>query len=98
MNSKVKARAPRTEIGLVGASIPLYDILSLSEDEYRKRFAQNQISAHWINFPSVQRNALIALGNIGDASAIPLLKQYQQHQNEILVHTANWALNRLDHG
>lgn len=97
-NRSVQSQPPRTEIGLVGPSLPLFDILSMPEDEYRKRFSQNQITARWINFTSIQRNALIALANIGDTKALPLLEEYAKHQNDILGQTAIWALKRLNNG
>lgn len=94
-NQNVRPRRPRTEVGYVGPSVSLREILSISEVEYRKRYARNQITAHWIDFRAIKRNALVALGNIQDKSTIPLLEKYSRDDDTVLAHTARWAMERL---
>jgi epoxyqueuosine reductase len=43
----------------------------------------------------LRRNALVALGNVGDASHEPLLERYAAHGDELLAEHAAWALARL---
>jgi len=45
----------------------------MSEEEYRKRFGKNQMGEWWVSFAAIQRNVAVALGNIGDPVAIPVL-------------------------
>ncbi len=90
-NARVQAQPPRTDIGYVGPSVPLKDILKMSEDEYRQRFARNQMGAHWIDFRAIQRNALVALGNVRDRETLPLLRQYCSDRDPVLRQTATWA-------
>jgi epoxyqueuosine reductase len=43
----------------------------------------------------LRRNALVALGNVGDASHEPLLERYAAHGDELLAEHAAWALARV---
>jgi epoxyqueuosine reductase len=43
----------------------------------------------------LQRNALVALGNVGDATDEPLLTRFATGDDELLAEHANWALARL---
>lgn len=97
MNQSISPRNPRTTIGHVGSSIPLFQILDTTEAAYRTQYADNQITASWINFKAIQRNALIALGHAGDTAALPYLEQFCGSANKILSHAAQWALSRIQH-
>ncbi|NOR17535.1 tRNA epoxyqueuosine(34) reductase QueG [candidate division WOR-3 bacterium] len=91
-NKNVKPHSPRTDLGYVGSSISLLDILQMDETEYRQRFPNNQITATWINFKAIKRNALIALGNIKDKKTLQILKKFARIQDEVLSKTAQWAI------
>ncbi len=92
INRDVKPRSPQTELGFVGSCLPLTDILQMNEAEYRKRFSNNQITASWINFPSIQRNAIIALGHVKDKKTLPLLERFSKHPDPIFSETAQWSI------
>jgi len=92
INKEVKPRIPQTKLGFVGSCLPLIDILQMDEVEYRQRFAHNQITANWINFLSIQRNALIALAHTKDKTTLSLLEQFSKHQDPVLSKTAKWAI------
>jgi epoxyqueuosine reductase len=95
-NSRVKASRPRTDIGFVGSSVPLTEILTMQEEEYRRRYANNQMTARWINFKSIQRNALIALGNIHDEKTLPVLERMARNHDQVLANSARWAIRNFD--
>lgn len=91
LNRPVRPQKARTAIGYVGPSISLSAILSMRETEYRCRFARNQIAARWVDFRAVQRNALVALGNIRDPRTLAILERFTRHEDPVLAHTARWA-------
>jgi epoxyqueuosine reductase len=95
-NRNVKPRAPRTTVGTVGPSLPLLDVLSMEEAEYRKRYSRNQISANWINFNAIRRNAVIALGHTKDKVALPILQKLSRDSDEVMAKTAQWACAHFD--
>ncbi|HEC78632.1 MAG TPA: tRNA epoxyqueuosine(34) reductase QueG [candidate division WOR-3 bacterium] len=94
-NRNVKPREPRTDIGYVGSSLPLLTILKMDEKEYRMRFPRNQITASWIDFRAIQRNALLCLGNLRDKTTIPILKEYAVKSDPVFSRTASWALSNF---
>lgn len=98
LNEKVKSQKPRTDLGYVGPSLPLLEILNIDEAEYRRRYSNNQITSSWIKFPAIQRNALICLGHIQDTTTLPFLKKFIPHNDAILAETAEWAIARLKNG
>lgn len=95
INKKVQAEPPKTEIGIVGAYLPLIELLQMDEPTYRKKYAHNQISARWIDFDTIKRNALIALGNIKDKKTIPIIKKFTMVAHPVLKDTARWALSQF---
>jgi len=95
LNKKIKPESPKTEIGNVGAYIPLIEILQMDEKTYRKSYPDNQITAYWINFAAIKRNALICLGNIRDKMTISVLKAFTKDTNPMLKNTAIWAINQF---
>jgi epoxyqueuosine reductase len=91
-NDNVQRLPPRSSIGLVDSSISLSEILEMGEEEYRRTYAHNQITASWINFKAIQRNAIVALGNIRDRQTLPLLEKISRTDDEVLAQSARWAL------
>jgi len=57
------------------------------------------LAQHWFvprrDADYIRRNALVALGNAGDAGHIPLVSRYLQHRRATLRCHAAWALGRL---
>jgi epoxyqueuosine reductase len=98
LNERVKPLPARTDIGYVGPSIPLLDILTMDETQYRRQYKDNQMTAHWINFSAIQRNALLCLGHLQDNSMRSLLHTFLRSDDPVLAQTAGWALSRTVHG
>ncbi|UCD06392.1 MAG: tRNA epoxyqueuosine(34) reductase QueG [candidate division WOR-3 bacterium] len=94
-NRAVEAQPVRAEVGYVGPSASLREILSMSEKEYRRKYARNQMTARWINFQAIRRNALVALGNIRSHGTMPLLEKYARDNDPILAKSARWAMARF---
>ncbi|MEO0216133.1 MAG: tRNA epoxyqueuosine(34) reductase QueG [candidate division WOR-3 bacterium] len=95
VNKNIKPAPSKTNIGVVGAYLPLIEILRMDEREYRQRYRQNQISARWIHFNAIKRNALLALGNIRDKKTIPWIKKFTADNSGLLKKTARWALSQF---
>ncbi len=75
------------------AALDLIELLDMSEPEFRQRFAGTPIMrAKWIG---MQRNACVALGNIGGASAVPALKRALESRPPLVKQHAAWALGRI---
>ena len=98
VNSEVVKRRPRSDPGYVGPSISLAAILDMTEQEYRETYSNNQITARWIDFSAIKRNALVCLGNIGDEKYLPILERFKRSDDEIHAPTAKWAINRIING
>lgn len=95
-NRTVEPKNRKPEYGYVGPSLPLIPILQMNEKEYRKRYSKNQIGERWVSFGAIQRNAAVALGNIGDTVAIPVLAQTLEKSRSPTVQThAAWALGKI---
>ncbi len=72
----------------------LLPFLDLSNGQFRKQYGH--IAASWRGKNILQRNAVIALANANDRSAIPkILEIIDKRQNDIHVATAIWALGEL---
>ncbi len=94
-NTHVPPGEARTDIGHVGPSIGLRDILEMSAEDYRTRYARNQMGERWIHFKAIQRNALVSLGNIRDPDTVPLLERYAGCDDPVLAQTSRWSLSRF---
>jgi len=72
----------------------LIPLLSLSNKEFKQQFGH--VSGAWRGKKPIQRNAVIALGNFKDVTAIPALREVLQNDSrEVLRATAAWALGRI---
>ncbi|HEY8348136.1 MAG TPA: tRNA epoxyqueuosine(34) reductase QueG [Symbiobacteriaceae bacterium] len=82
--------APNPE---VGAEPDLLLIMNMTQSDFRRWFAPT--AAGWRGKTTLQRNAVIALGNSGDPAALePLARALQSESRVIRAHAA-WALGRL---
>jgi epoxyqueuosine reductase len=96
LNGRVKPKNRKPKYGYVGPSLSLISILRTSEKEYRSRFHRNQIGEWWVSFGAIQRNAAVALGNVGDLSTIPILTDALKHSRSSIVRGhAAWALGKI---
>ena len=83
-----------TEIDPELAHPELLPFLDLSNGQFKEKFGH--IAGSWRGKNILQRNAIIALANANDRSAIPkLLEIIDKGQNPIHIATAIWALSQL---
>src|SRR5436190_2622234 len=77
----------------IGPSPSLIELLDMTEDEFRERFRKSPVKrAKWAG---MRRNAAVALGNIGDPSAVPALVRALNGEPPLVRGHAAWALGRL---
>jgi epoxyqueuosine reductase len=75
------------------ASADLVELLSLTALEFRSRFARTPLlRAKW---SGLRRNVCVALGNTGNASAIPALEAASRDPDAVVAEHARWALNQI---
>jgi len=85
---------PVVEIDADLAEPELIPFLDLSNGQFKEKFGMIAGSWRWKNI--LQRNAIIALANSNDRSAIPkLIEIIDKKQNPIHMATAIWALGQL---
>ncbi|MCX7643017.1 MAG: tRNA epoxyqueuosine(34) reductase QueG [Armatimonadetes bacterium] len=76
------------------ASPKLLDLLQLSEEEFRERFKHSPIKR--VKRSGLVRNACVALGNLKDAKAVPLLSNLLFSDPDPVVREhAAWALGQI---
>ena len=75
------------------ASLDLIWLLEMSEEQFRERFRRSPIKR--AKRVGLQRNACIALGNIGDEAAVPALARALECGEPLVRSHAAWALGRI---
>ena len=91
---KVKPKKYRPEYGYIGSKIPLIPLLQITEEKFQSYFAYNQIAMR--PREAIKRNAVLALGNIGDPRAVvPLIKVLQENDNLMIRGHTAWALSKI---
>ena len=75
------------------ASLDLIALLDLTDDQFRQHFAGTPLMR--AKRIGMQRNAAVALGNLGDASAVPALTRALQTAPSLVRQHAAWALGRI---
>ncbi|MGD9891214.1 MAG: tRNA epoxyqueuosine(34) reductase QueG [Dehalococcoidia bacterium] len=75
------------------AAPPLIPLLSLTEEQFRHRFAGRPLMRAKRN--GLLRNVCIALGNLGDDRAVPALTDALNDTSPLVRGHAAWALGRL---
>ena len=73
--------------------MPLAELLRLDDAAFRERFAGTPVKR--TGRDRVVRNALIAAGNSGDSSLIPLVEGLLDDASPLVRAMAVWALQRL---
>ena len=73
--------------------LTLTEILEMSDEDFRHRFRGSPILR--AKRAGLQRNACIALGNVGDAAAIPALCRTLAQGETLVRGHAAWALGRI---
>ena len=93
-NYKVKPKKYRPEYGYIGSRIPLIPLLQITEAEFKSYFAYNQIAMRPREV--IKRNAVLALGNIGDTkSVVPLIITLQKDDSPMVRGHTAWALGKI---
>ncbi len=69
-------------------------LLTLDEDAWR--VATRGSALRRTKFRGLVRNALVAAGNAGDASLVPLIERHAMGGDDMLAEHARWALAQLD--
>ena len=93
LNGPVIADSPA-----IGSHLDLAELLEMSEDDFRERFAGTSIMR--AKRVGMQRNACVALGNEGpsvrgDGVAVPALGRALRHSEPLVRGHAAWALGRI---
>ena len=73
--------------------LDLIELLEMPEDDFRAKFAGTPLMR--AKRIGMQRNACVALGNLGDATAVPALGRVLQHGEPLARGHAAWALGRI---
>jgi epoxyqueuosine reductase len=71
----------------------LVELLSLDEDNFKSRFANSPILR--TKRRGFLRNVCIALGNVGDDSALPALDKSAQDAEPLIAEHARWAISEI---
>ena len=88
------AREPAFRTGEHGfAAMDLLPLLRMTESEFMERFAGSPIRR--AKYAGLLRNACVALGNIGDARAVPALVVALGHESSLVRGHAAWALGAI---
>jgi len=78
---------------LDGGRPDLLKLMAMTKGDFRRWFEPT--AAGWRGKTTIQRNALIALGNSGDPAALPALAAALESESAVLRAHAAWALGRL---
>jgi epoxyqueuosine reductase len=90
-----RSAAPDAETG-AQSEVDLVELLALDDDTLLARFGRWYIAGRDPRF--VRRNALVALGNIGDppsADVVATVRAYSECDDDLLREHAEWAAARL---
>jgi epoxyqueuosine reductase len=68
-------------------------LATISEEDFRESFRGSPIKR--AKRSGLRRNAVVAIGNSGDAGLVPLLDQLALDADEVVAEHARWALQRL---
>jgi epoxyqueuosine reductase len=75
------------------ATPDLLDLLALDEIEFKRRFAGTPIMR--AKCSGLLRNVCVALGNVGDQSALPALEKAAKETEPLLAEHAKWAVEQI---
>jgi epoxyqueuosine reductase len=68
-------------------------LATMSEEEFREAFRGSPIKR--TKRSGLRRNAVVAMGNSGDAQFMPLLQRLSRDPDEVVAEHARWALEKL---
>ncbi len=87
--------APALVTGTAGAVglLDLIALLEMTEPEFKDRFQGTSVMR--AKHSGMQRNACVALGNLGQAQAVPALSRALREASDVVRGHAAWALGRI---
>jgi epoxyqueuosine reductase len=92
-NSGISPANRNVTHGAVGSSAALAEILCISDQEFSERFGNNQIGMRERN--AIRRNALIAAGNSGSDTLLPLVSTCMTDDDPVIRLHSLWAISRI---
>jgi epoxyqueuosine reductase len=75
------------------ATPDLIDLLALDEAAFKRRFRGTPLAR--VKRRGLLRNVCVALGNVGDASALPALERAGREFEPIIAEHARWAIEQI---
>jgi epoxyqueuosine reductase len=81
--------SPRADL----EQVDLLEFLALDEENFRKKFRGTPIFR--IKRRGFLRNVCVALGNVGDESALPALGKAARDSEPLIAEHARWAISRI---
>jgi epoxyqueuosine reductase len=75
------------------ARMPLGELAELTEERFRELFRRSPIKR--IKRNRFVRNVCVALGNVGDASDLPVLKRLANDSDPLIAEHATWAVAEI---
>ena len=75
------------------AQLDLIELLQLDETSFKSRFAGSPILR--TKRRGLLRNVCVALGNTGDASALPHLQNAANDSEPLIAEHARWAIGQI---
>ncbi len=72
----------------------LTELLSLDEKDFKSRFAGSPILR--TKRRGLLRNVCVALGNVGDDSALPALEKSARDAEPLIAEHARWAISEIE--
>jgi len=72
----------------------MIELLSLDEKSFKERFKDSPILR--TKRRGLLRNVCVALGNVGDASALPALEKASQDSEPLVAEHARWAMEQIE--
>ena len=92
-NPNSQSGEPKTPYKEAPAALDLIELLEMSDEEFRHRFQGTAILR--AKRVGLQRNACVALGNLGATVAVPALCRVLAHGEPLVRGHAAWALGRI---
>ncbi len=72
----------------------LIELISLDEKKFKQKFAGSPILR--TKHRGFLRNVCVALGNVGDKSALPVLEKASQNSEPLIAEHAAWAIEQIE--
>ncbi len=74
--------------------LDLLELLGLSDDDFRRALSRDGVAPH--EATRIKRNAALVLGNSGEATALPALRQALEDAEAVVREAAAWAIARIE--